>query len=1155
MIWSKQRLRVKLTVIFLAVALLPMAAMLAMSYRGVSDTLRRSAQREVRLLNQVSVQEIENILPQIEADLLSLVDMQAIQSLTRLVPYDETDLKSKKTYAMWVSGLNHSFVGQLEHKKLYHELRYLDNTGQEVARVHYDGHNASVVPIDALQNAWNQPFFSETMRLEAGQINVSEVSLYRRGDEIIEPHMAIIRYSTPIVDPAGEVSGILVLDLRADYLLSRVDIEQGETYLVDQAGSYLLHPDPSKRFGQELGTPYNAHHDFVWAMAQLQLQDESQFVGADRSTDHVMALQTIQFDPANPERHWLLIRSLPTAMIFAEVQDWSSRILLLLTGIASATMLGALLLARNITQPISLLTQASERIASGNWNTPLPTERNDEIGRLSHCFKDMSMRLQSSVETLKESESRYRAISELTSDYIYSIDVTADGVVESSNQSMNWNVAALDDFIGYNQTELAERGGWKSIIHAADLPHFVEKRRHMVATGEACVVEYRILTKDGQTHWLQDYWRPQRDEADGRIVRILGAATDITARKEAEAEREQMLYNLWQLSAIMENTSDFVGLADLAGNFIYFNPAGQKMTGRENTDYRLLQTHEVFVREEDENQPTVMEVVMREGVWQGETCLKHVDGSLIPATTVLVLVRNDAGEPIAIGGISRDITAIKQAKADLQAAKDAAEAANRAKSEFLANMSHELRTPLNGILGFAQILRKANGLTSKQRDGLATIQRSGEHLLTLINDVLDISKVEAGKMELQAAEFDLPTMLDNLADMFRLRAEQQAITFDYELLTDLPMYVKADEKRLRQILINLLGNAVKFTHEGGVAFKVGLIESELGGNQPPHPQRTIRFQVEDTGLGIAPDAIESIFLPFQQTGSGQMVEGTGLGLPISRQLVELMGGQLQVKSELGAGSTFWFEIELPEVQGAMRQVDDEPRQIVGYEGVRRQALIVDDRAENRAVLMDILAPLGFDMIEAVDGQEAVAQYQAHQPCLVLMDIRMPVMDGLAATRQIRQLPSGSEAVIITISASAFEHNRQESLDAGSNDFLAKPFREERLLHKIKAHLNLSWVYEKTADGSHQIPNHQTNGYPLTDDGPCTLAPHEVDLLLDLAKRGNIHGIIQQAEALEQEKADFAPHAAQLRQLAKAFKLKELQQLIKSWLESRQLIVN
>jgi CheY-like chemotaxis protein/nitrogen-specific signal transduction histidine kinase len=441
-----------------------------------------------------------------------------------------------------------------------------------------------------------------------------------------------------------------------------------------------------------------------------------------------------------------------------------------------------------------------------------------------------------------------------------------------------------------------------------------------------------------------------------------------------------------------------------------------------------------------------------------------------------------------------DITELKNAESELaramneaREARAAAETANRAKSEFLANMSHELRTPLNGILGYAQILKRDHSLTEEQQAGVEVIRRSGEHLLRLINDILDLSKIEAQKFEIHAARFQLPELLQHLADLTRLRAEQAGLTFLYEPIPPLPVSVQGDEKRLQQVLLNLLGNAIKFTEKGSVTLQVGYHCTATG-------EKKLRFQVEDTGRGIPADKLEEIFSPFQQLHvPGQQVEGTGLGLAISKHLVQLMGGEIRVRSTPGRGSTFWVDLELPEVDEGLPQYPTGEKTIVGFTGERKHILVVDDKWENRLLLVNLLTPLGFQVSEAADGQEGVAKARAERPDLVLMDLVMPVMNGLEATQHIRQSPELQDMIVIACSASAFAFNRQDSLEAGCNDFLTKPVQAEDLFEKIGRYLNLQWVYDTAPRGEEQGQ--------VVAESLVVPRPEELTALFDSAGRG------------------------------------------------------
>ena len=407
--------------------------------------------------------------------------------------------------------------------------------------------------------------------------------------------------------------------------------------------------------------------------------------------------------------------------------------------------------------------------------------------------------------------------------------------------------------------------------------------------------------------------------------------------------------------------------------------------------------------------------------------------------------------------------ALRRAKEQAEQARKTAEIANHAKSEFLSNMSHELRTPLNGILGYTQILRQHHNLTRQQQEGVDIIHQSGEHLLMLINDILDISKIEARKLELFPGELFLPHFLEGVVGLMQMRTRQKGLQFICELAPSLPEVVLADEKRLRQILINLLGNAIKFTQTGFVQLRVTMPKITERG------MAHICFEVIDSGVGIFPEHLDVIFQPFEQVGAGyKQAEGTGLGLAISSQLVEAMGGTLNVESEVGQGSRFWFTLGLPLTEMVMSETALEMA-IVGYVGRPRHILVVDDKAHNRSVLVEMLTPLGFLMATAENGEEAVQIAHTIVPDIIIMDLVMPVMDGLEAARILRGTPGLRHIPLIMVSASVLETEKRQSLQAGYDAFLPKPVRQSKLLATLAELLSLEWVYASSQLDSMAMP--------------------------------------------------------------------------------------
>ena len=406
---------------------------------------------------------------------------------------------------------------------------------------------------------------------------------------------------------------------------------------------------------------------------------------------------------------------------------------------------------------------------------------------------------------------------------------------------------------------------------------------------------------------------------------------------------------------------------------------------------------------------------------------------------------------------------VEERTRELAQAKEAAEKANRAKSAFLANMSHELRSPLNAILGFAQLTTRHENNPDDTQENLDIIIRSGEHLLTLIDQVLDLSKIEAGQMVLNPAIFDLHGLLDDIGDMFALKAEDKGLYLLVEREAALPYYIRTDEVKLRQTLINLLGNALKFTEEGGVTLRVKTHRE----NEHLHQTSgcTLRFEVADTGFGIAPEEMDTLFEAFTQTDSGRRSqEGTGLGLPISRKVVQLMGGDMTVASQLGQGTTITFHIQIEVVQDKkiINRAQKSQSRVIGLEpdqpGYR--ILVVDDLLTNRRLLLKLLAPLGFDLRTAENGQQALEIWEAWQPHLIWMDMRMPVLDGYEATKRIKATARGQTTVIIALTASTLEEEKATILSAGCDDVLRKPFRETDIFAVMSQHLGVRYLYER-----------------------------------------------------------------------------------------------
>jgi PAS domain S-box-containing protein len=717
-----------------------------------------------------------------------------------------------------------------------------------------------------------------------------------------------------------------------------------------------------------------------------------------------------------------------------------------------------------------------------------------------------------------------------------------------------------------------------------DVAREVDESADEHSSFEGEIYNYR---KDGTGYWVSVSTTPIYD-GEGVFQGYIGICVDTTERRLLEAEMARFKdAEIARLELAMRQSRSSVMITDPEDRIEWVNEGFTRLSG-----YPLEEVRGRFPKDflpgaatDPETLRQLAGAVRGRRSFEGEIYNYRRDGSGYWAWISLTPLHSDGPDGERFRGfisIHVDVTDRKQLESELaqtieqlrvsqRAALESerrAMEASRAKSAFLANMSHELRTPLNAILGFVQLLERDDALTKEHRETLTIITRSGEHLLALINDILSISKIETGKLTLNEQPFDLGRLLRDIEEMVRNRANAKRLQFVSEVDSGFPRFVRGDEGKLRQVLINLLSNAVKFTETGGVALRVRW--NVARGSAASGPGR-VMFEVEDTGFGIAPDDLGTLFEAFTQTESGKRVhEGTGLGLAISQHFVRMMGSEIRVKSRLGEGSLFSFEVDLPEA--AAREDDAAPRRVKGLEPGQPEVriLIVDDVWENRAFLAKLLQSVGFDVREAVNGAEAFETWEAWRPHLIWMDMRMPIVDGYEATRRIRAAEilesgewrrsgelgvgsgeeSGSNSVgsalatphsslptrIIALTASAFEHDRETILDAGCDDFVAKPFRESALFAKIEEHLGVRFLYENIACSTGASSRDTMLTPARLSSLPHSLVAElgEVALLGDMAAA---HDVIDRIQLYDQTLA------AELRQLIKSYRFEEIQALI------------
>ena len=537
--------------------------------------------------------------------------------------------------------------------------------------------------------------------------------------------------------------------------------------------------------------------------------------------------------------------------------------------------------------------------------------------------------------------------------------------------------------------------------------------------------------------------------------------TDNTARKQVEAERmlldQRVRDQQFYTRSLIESNIDALITTDPRGIITDVNKQMEALTGCTRDELIGAPFKDCFT--DPERAEAGIKLVLGEGkVTDYELTARSRDGKetvvSYNATTFHDRGRNLQG----VFAAARDVTERKRYEQSLQQA-------NRAKSVFLANMSHEIRTPMNAILGFSQLMLRDQDLTPRQCQYLGTINRSGEHLLALINDILEMSKIEAGRTTLNLSTFDLPVLLKDLEMMFRVRTDEQKLSFLVEMIGDVPQFIVTDINKLRQVFINVLGNAVKFTEQGGIGLRVRVDREGAAGP-------CLQIEVEDTGPGISPDDQDKLFRHFEQTKTGQKAgTGTGLGLAISREFVRLMGGDITVSSQVGRGSVFVIHLPLKEGEAEAVEPKDSPRHVLRLRPgqPRCRVLIADDIEDNRQLLEQLLVPVGFEIRLATNGAEAIDAFVQWKPHLILMDFRMPVMDGHEAIRRIRAMAGGADLKIIAVTASAMDDNRHDLITIGADDFIGKPFREAELFQKIHAHVGVEYLYaEDPMTGAQQL---------------------------------------------------------------------------------------
>ncbi len=857
--------------------------------------------------------------------------------------------------------------------------------------------------------------------------------------------------SQPIYDQFHNLMGVLNLEISINHfsqILSQLTLrDQGVIFVTDQDGYLVATSEQESLYkrNQRLRAAFSENPVIAGSavnFADLD-QEKVQFFEATIRGKRYYVYRTDLKN--NLDVRWVLTIAVPEALFTAPLAATRNKTLVLCAiALFLATAMG-IWTTRVISRPLLHLLSTSQRLAQGDFaaRDTIRPSRIQELNLLMETSVAMGTKIQETLAELhthrenleayiQDRDSLFEAIFENAG---IGIGLTnLDGYIIDSNP-------ALQKLLGYNNEEL-QKLHFSEYTYPEDLDADVEKVIELIeGKRENFSMEKRYIRKNKSIVWAKMTLCSIRK--DGELLYTFCMTEDITEWKQSDAQNKAMFNVFPDLVFRMDGEGTYLSCNSAAESIAHLGDGVERIGAKlhEVLPEAVANRHLYFIQEAILSD--VVQCYEQEIELNGRTQFEEVRIARSGHNEVIMIIRN--------------ISDRKRTEIFLQQAMAAAQAASQAKTQFLANMSHELRTPLNAILGFTQVMARDSRLDGEQQGQIQIINRSGEHLLGLINSILDLSKIEAGQMQLQSTSFDLHHLCYDLTDLLMSKAQVKGISLECSYDANVPALLYGDGGKLRQVLINLIGNAIKFTDQGGVALHI----CNLAPEENPH---RLQFTVSDTGVGIAPDEMHALFEAFAQTESGlKSQSGTGLGLAISQKFIALMGGNLQVESTLGEGSQFFFTLTLPPGDAADVVIASQSLPVVGLAPNQKnyRILVVDDRWENSHLVDKLLSSVGFEVRTAANGAEGIEVWEEWEPDLIWMDMRMPIMDGYEATTRIKATPQGRKTVVIALTASAFEEQRSQVLAAGCDDFVRKPFREAVLFDKMAEYLGVEYVYGET----------------------------------------------------------------------------------------------